>query len=118
MTQVGIEDASVQLPFGQRRILVQFEENQMSDLPCPIVGMWTIYNNEDRDFLVQKIVAKVECGYYLTQIIAPQTWTQIAMTLIHISKLTGENRIFCDNENEARGWAVARQLKTPPGLPS
>ena len=90
----------------------------MTDVACPIVGLWTIFNNDDKDFLVQKIIAKVERGYYLTQIIAPQTWTEIALTLIHIRKLSGANRIFCDNENEARGWVVARQLKTPPGLPS
>ncbi len=90
----------------------------MSDLTCPIVGLWTIYNNDNKDFLVQKIIAKVERGYYLTQITIPQTWTQIAMTLIHISKLSGQNRIFCNDEDEARGWVAARQLKTPPGLPS
>ena len=81
------------------------------------MGMWTAYNNEDRDFLVQKTVTKAERGYDLTQTIAPQTWTQIAMTPIHISKLTGENSIFCDNENDARGWANARLLKIRPGLP-
>jgi hypothetical protein len=90
----------------------------MTDVTSPIVGLWTIYNNDDKEFLVQKIIASVERGYYLTQIIAPKTWTQIAMTLVHLSKLSGESRIFCDSENEARAWVMARQLKTPPGLPS
>jgi hypothetical protein len=93
-------------------------KTKMTDLTCPIVGLWTVYNNDDKDFLVQKIIAKVERGYYLTQVIAPQAWAQIAMTLIHISKLSGENRIFCDSEDEAKGWVVARQLRAPPGLPS
>jgi hypothetical protein len=90
----------------------------MNEAACPIVGLWTIYNNDDRNFLVQKIISKVERGYYLTQIIAPQTWANIAMTLVHLSMLSDESRIFCDTEEEAKAWVIARQLKTPPGLPS